>query len=62
MGCGRLFEGSPQQMFESLGQIKKLPPDTLVYSAHEYTLKNAEFALSMEPHNENLKKRYENVK
>ena len=62
MGCGRLFEGSPQQMFESLGQIKKLPPDTLVYSAHEYTLKNAEFALSMEPHNENLKKRYEKVK
>ena len=62
MGCGRLFEGSPQQMFESLGQIKKLPADTMVYSAHEYTLKNAKFALSIDPYNENLKKRYEKVK
>ena len=62
MGCGRLFEGNPEQMFQSLGQIKKLPPDTLIYSAHEYTLKNAEFALSIEPANKELKKRYEKVK
>lgn len=62
MGCGRLFEGSPEQMFQSLSQIKKLPPETLVYSAHEYTLKNAQFALSIEPHNEDLKKRYHKVK
>ena len=62
MGCGRLFEGNPEQMFQSLGQIKKLPLDTLIYSAHEYTLKNAEFALSIEPANKELKKRYEKVK
>jgi len=62
MGCGRLFEGSPEQMFQSLAQIKKLPPETLIHSAHEYTLKNAEFALSVEPNNEDLKKRYEKIK
>lgn len=62
MGCGRLFEGSPEQMFQSLSQIKKLPPETLVYSAHEYTLKNAAFALSIDPDNKDLKQRYEKVK
>lgn len=62
MGCGRLFEGSPEQMFQSLSRIKKLPPETAIYSAHEYTLKNAEFALSIEPYNKDLKKRYEEVK
>ena len=51
MGCGRLFEGSPQQMFESLAKIKKLPKDTLVYCAHEYSLKNANFSLSLYPKN-----------
>lgn len=57
MGCGRLFEGTAKQMFESLNKIKKLPPDTLVYCAHEYSLKNAEFALSIDPKNLNMKTR-----
>jgi hydroxyacylglutathione hydrolase len=44
MGCGRLFEGSPEQMFASLQRLADLPGDTLVYCAHEYTLANARFA------------------
>lgn len=42
-GCGRLFEGTPEQMFESLGRLKKLPMETKVYFGHEYTLRNLEF-------------------
>ncbi len=44
MGCGRLFEGTPEQMFASLERLAQLPGDTLVYCAHEYTLANARFA------------------
>lgn len=43
LGCGRLFEGSPSQMHDSLNRIKKFPPETLIYCGHEYTLKNLEF-------------------
>ena len=57
MGCGRLFEGSPQQMFDSLSKIKKLPKDTWVYCAHEYSLKNAEFALSLPSKNPEMRVR-----
>jgi hydroxyacylglutathione hydrolase len=42
-GCGRLFEGTPEQMFESLGRLKKLPVETKVYFGHEYTLRNLDF-------------------
>jgi hydroxyacylglutathione hydrolase len=49
MGCGRLFEGSPEQMFASLQRLADLPGDTLVYCAHEYTLANACFAASAFP-------------
>lgn len=49
MGCGRLFEGTPEQMFDSLQKIKKLHPQTQIYCAHEYTQKNAQFALSVLP-------------
>ena len=62
MGCGRLFEGSYRQMFHSLQQIKKLPPDTEVYCAHEYTEKNGRFALSIDFENPYLKKRMKEVK
>ena len=62
MGCGRLFEGSPEQMFSSLNKIKNLPKNTLIYCAHEYTLKNAKFALQLEPSSVNLNKRFEKVK
>ncbi len=49
MGCGRLFEGTPAQMFASLNRLATLPGDTLVYCAHEYTLSNARFAAHVEP-------------
>ncbi len=54
-GCGRLFEGSPAQMVSSLEKFKKLPDSTLVYCAHEYTLSNIKFALTVDPHNQDLK-------
>ena len=53
-GCGRLFEGSPEQMHASLSQIRSLPADTLIYCAHEYTLDNIEFAKWVEPDNPDL--------
>jgi hydroxyacylglutathione hydrolase len=48
MGCGRLFEGTPQQMWSSLSALAELPDDTKVYCAHEYTASNARFALSVD--------------
>ncbi len=57
MGCGRLFEGTPTQMWASLSKLSKLPPDTRVYCGHEYTQSNGRFALTLEPNNETLKKR-----
>lgn len=51
LGCGRLFEGTPQQMWTSLGKLMALPDETVVYCAHEYTQSNARFALSVEPQN-----------
>ncbi len=50
-GCGRLFEGTPEQMHASLGKLAALPDDTLVFAAHEYTLANLRFALAADPHN-----------
>jgi hydroxyacylglutathione hydrolase len=55
LGCGRLFEGTPLQMYWSLEKIKSLPAETWIYCAHEYTLRNGQFALTIEPENENLK-------
>jgi hydroxyacylglutathione hydrolase len=49
LGCGRLFEGSPEQMWESLAKLAALPPETRVYCAHEYTESNLRFALSVAP-------------
>ena len=57
MGCGRLFEGTAEQMWSSLSMIAALPPETKLYCAHEYTQANAAFALSVDPQNEELKKR-----
>lgn len=48
-GCGRLFEGTPEQMLDSLNKLKALPSDTLIYCAHEYTLANLEFAQQVLP-------------
>lgn len=57
LGCGRLFEGTPTQMWESLKKLRSLPKDTLVYCGHEYTESNARFALSVDPDNEHLQRR-----
>ncbi|KAH9783489.1 putative hydroxyacylglutathione hydrolase 2 [Citrus sinensis] len=54
LSCGKLFEGTPGQMFSSLQKIMSLPDDTNVYCGHEYTLSNSKFALSIEPNNEAL--------
>ena len=50
-GCGRLFEGSPEQMHRSLQTLASLPDDTLIFAAHEYTLANLKFAHAADPHN-----------
>lgn len=57
-GCGRLFEGTPAQMTQSLAKLAALPDDTAVYCAHEYTLSNLRFALAAEPGNAELATRY----
>ncbi len=57
LGCGRLFEGTAEQMWKSLYKISLLPPETQIYCAHEYTQANANFALSITPNNPDLKKR-----
>ena len=54
LGCGRLFEGSPQDMYGSMAAIAKLPDTTQLYCAHEYTLSNARFAVTVEPKNQDL--------
>ena len=57
MGCGRVFEGTMRQMWESLNKLAKFPPETLVCSGHEYALANAKFALTVDPKNDMLKHR-----
>ena len=61
MGCGRLFEGSPAQMWNSMQKLRALPPETVICSGHEYTLSNARFAASLEPDNDNVKSRLSRV-
>lgn len=56
-GCGRLFEGTPAQMLNSLRKLQRLPADTQVYCTHEYTLANFRFAQSVDPDNPDLAKR-----
>lgn len=60
-GCGRIFEGTPGQMFDSLSRLAQLPPGTAVYCAHEYTQANLRFALAVEPENRELLRRAEDV-
>lgn len=57
MGCGRLFEGTPEQMFGNMQRLAALPRDTRVYCAHEYTQSNGRFALVAEPDNEAIRDR-----
>ncbi|MFJ4145157.1 hydroxyacylglutathione hydrolase [Pseudomonas sp. NPDC089734] len=60
-GCGRLFEGTPEQMHESLSRLAALPDSTLVYCAHEYTLSNLRFAQAVEPDNRDIAERLSQV-
>lgn len=59
-GCGRLFEGTPEQMVASLGKLAALPDETLVYCGHEYTLANIGFAKAVEPSNATIVSREKN--
>ncbi len=60
-GCGRLFEGTPSQMVDSLSKLKTLPDQTRLWCAHEYTLKNYQFAITVEPNNPLVQARYQEV-
>ena len=62
MGCGRVFEGTHEQMYKSLEKIKKLPPNTTIYCGHEYSIANAKFVASILPDNSNIKKRLDEIK
>lgn len=61
MGCGRLFEGTPQQMFVNMERLAELPDDTRIYCAHEYTQSNGRYALVAEPDNGAIRERMERV-
>jgi hydroxyacylglutathione hydrolase len=61
LGCGRLFEGTAAQMWESLQKLAALDPETLICSGHEYTQANARFALTIDPDNSDLKDRIERI-
>jgi len=62
LGCGRIFEGTYEQMFNSLNKIKKLPKETKIYCGHEYTLQNSNFCISQDPENLNLKNKIIRIK
>jgi hydroxyacylglutathione hydrolase len=62
LGCGRLLEGTPAQMWSSLSKLMALPDDTIVYCGHEYTLANAKFSVTIDPENAELAARFEDIK
>jgi len=57
LGCGRIFEGTPEMMWASMQKLMQLPEDTIIYCGHEYTQSNAKFALTIDPDNAELKSR-----
>ena len=61
LGCGRLFEGTPKMMWNSLQKLMALPDETVIYCAHEYTQANAEFAITVEPGNTQLVARMKEI-
>ncbi|MGB0748874.1 MAG: hydroxyacylglutathione hydrolase [Magnetospiraceae bacterium] len=61
LGCGRLFEGTPERMWKSLSTLRDLPDDTRIFCAHEYTSANADFALTVEPENQALQARADEI-
>ena len=62
LGCGKLFEGTYEDMFKSLNKIKKLPIETKIFCGHEYTLQNSKFCIEHDPENINLKKKIKEIK
>ena len=62
LGCGRLFEGTYNQMFDSLMKIKELPKNTKIYCGHEYTLQNSKFCMAYDKDNKNLKNKINDIK
>ena len=62
LGCGKIFEGTYKQMFESLSKIKNLPDDTKIYCGHEYTLQNSNFCITHDPKNLNLQNKITKIK
>ena len=62
LGCGRIFEGTHEQMFDSLDKLKKLPKDTEIYCGHEYTLQNLNFCLANDSKNSKLKKKITKIR
>ena len=62
LGCGRIFEGTYEQMFKSLEKIKSLPLETKIYCGHEYTLSNSKFCITHDPNNLNLKNKIKKIK
>ena len=61
LGCGRIFEGTYDQMFNSLKKLKELPKNTKIYCGHEYTLQNSKFCLTHDENNENLKTKISDI-
>ena len=61
LGCGRIFEGTCKEMFNSLKKIKSLPKETKIYCGHEYTLNNSKFCIKYDSENINLKEKIENI-
>ena len=61
LGCGRIFEGTYEQMFSSLNKIKAMPLDTQIYCGHEYTLNNSKFCIKHDSKNLSLKKKIHNI-
>ena len=62
LGCGRIFEGTYAQMFDSLMKLKELPKNTKVFCGHEYTLQNSKFCLAHDKNNQNLKTKINDIK
>ena len=62
LGCGRIFEGTYKQMYNSLKKIKELPKDTEIYCGHEYTLQNSSFCIANDPENSKLKEKIIEIK
>ena len=61
LGCGRIFEGDPEMMWNSLDRLRQLPPQTTIYCGHEYTLGNAQFSLTVDPENDALISRLKEI-